>query len=124
MPSNRRRHINALPGLKLLVAFFVVVLLLLTGLGYVYNQNRLHHMSDEIGRLEKERTKLRMAAEGVEVNIAKLSSPQELKKKLDNGFFKLADITADHVIRISVPAKNPAGEGRELRAVSNGKGHP
>ncbi len=122
MSANRRRHINALPGIKLLMGFTVGTIALLTGLGYVYCQNQLHRMSDEKGKLEREYQRLQTLTEAVEVTVAKLSSPQELKKKFDNGFFKLNEITTDRIVRIG-PA-TPGFEGKELRAISNERGNP
>ncbi len=120
MSANRRRHINALPGLRLLMGFSVGVLLLLTGLGYVYCQNQLHRLSGEIGGLEREYEKLRTASNVVEVSIAKLSATPELKKKRDNGFFKLSEIREENIVLIGAPPKAP-GAARDLRPVSNGK---
>ena len=121
MSANRRRHLNALPGLKLLMCFSFGVLLLLTGLGYVHCQNQLHHARDEAGKLEKEYQRLRTMTEVVEVSIARLSSKWELQKKRDNGFFKLNDITDDRIVRINVSPKGPAIEAKNLRPVSNGR---
>ena len=120
MSSNRRRHINALPGLKLLMCFSAGALALMAGLGYVYCQNQLHRALDETGRLEKEFQHIRTMSEVVEVSISKLSSPQELKKKRENGFFELRDIGNDDIVRISVPAPGL----KELRAVSNERNTP
>lgn len=120
MSANRRRHVNALPGLKLLMFFSVGAILLLTGLGYVYCQNQLHRALDETGRLEKEYQGIRTMSEVVEVSIAKLSSPPELRKKRENGFFELREIATEDIVRISVP---PAGS-KELRPVSNERRAP
>ena len=122
MPANRRRHINALPGLKLLMCFSVGAIVLLTGLGYVYCQNQLHRALDETGRLEKECQRIRNMSEVVEVSIARLSSPQELKKKRENGFFDLREIKTADIVLISVPPSGAPGETKELRAVSNERG--
>ena len=123
MSSNRRRHINALPGFKLLICFSAGALLLLAGLGYVYCQNKLHRAVDETGRLEKELRHVCTMSEVVEVSISKLSSPQELKKKRENGFFELREIRNEDIVRISAPPAGSAGEGKELRAVSHERSH-
>ena len=120
MSANRRRHLNALPGLKLLMCFSVGAILLLTGLGYVYCQNQLHRALDETGRLEKEYQGIRTMSEVVEVSISKLSSPQELRKKRENGFFALREIASEDIVRISVP---PAGF-KDLRPASNERRTP
>ena len=59
MSANRRRHINALPGVRLLVFLSTGAVLLVTGLGYVYCQNELHRMLGEVGKLEKDCQQLR-----------------------------------------------------------------
>jgi cell division protein FtsL len=117
MPANRRRQINALPGLKLLLVFFGGAVLLLSGLGYVYCQNELHRLLGEVGKLERDLQQLRTMTEVVDVNITKLSSKQELKKKQDNNFFKLTPITGDRIVVVGAPAK-------DLRPVSNQKATP
>ncbi len=120
MSANRRRHINALPGLKLLLCFSIGAILLMTGLGYVYCQNELHRLLGETGRLERDSEQLRNLTEGVEVKITKYSSKQELKKKLDNGFFKLSPIAGEKIVIVTIPVK--ATGTKELRPVSNEKG--
>ena len=124
MSANRRRHINALPGLKLLMFLSVGAILLMTGLGYVYCQNELHRMLTEVGKLEKDFQQLRTMSEVAQVNIAKLSAQPELEKKRANGFFKLAVIDDTAVVRIPASPKNPGADVKQLRPVSNGKGKP
>jgi hypothetical protein len=121
---NRRRHINALPGLRLLTGFSVGAILLAAGLGYVYCQNELHRLLGETGKLEREFQELRRSTEAVEVKITKLSSKQELKQKLDNGFFKLTPIASEKIIVVPIPAKSPGGGAKELHPVSNGRLSP
>ena len=119
MPANRRRHINSLPGLKLLMGFTVGALLLAAGLGYVYCQNQLHRALDETGKLEKELQQLRTLSEGAQVRIALLSSPAELRKKRDNGFFKLSDIADGNIVHIPRALNSTTGNDQALRAVAN-----
>ena len=121
MSANRRRHINALPALKLLIGFTVVAVLVATGLGYVYFQNQLHRASDETGKLEKELQRLRTLADVAQVNIAKLSSHQALQQKWDNGYFKplYVRIPDDRINRVTAVIRTPADGGEELRPVAN-----
>ena len=123
MSANRRRHINALPGLKLLLGFFVGGILLMTGLGYVYCQNELHRMLTEVGQLERDYSQLRTMSEVVQVSISKLSAQPELEKKRKSGFFKLTEIDPAVIMRIADPARNPGGTAK-VRSVSNGKAAP
>ena len=120
MPANRRRHINALPGIRLLVCFFVGAILLVTGLGYVYCQNELHRMLTEVGKLERDYQQLRTSSEVLQVSIAKLSAQPELQKKRAGGFFKLSEIDEKAIIRIS---DSPIA-AKTVRPVSNGKATP
>ena len=121
MPANRRRHINALPGLKLLMFLSVGAILLLTGLGYVYCQNELHRMLGEVGKLERDYSQLRTMSEVAQVNITKLSAQPELEKKRANGFFKLSPIEEQYIVRIPSSSR---GEAKEMRPVANGKVKP
>lgn len=125
MSANRRRHINALPALKLLIGFTVVAVLVATGLGYVYFQNQLHRASDETGKLEKELQRLRMSCDVASVNIAKLSSHQALQQKWDSGYFKPAfvRIPDDRINRVSAVLKAADG-AEELRPVANKRTTP
>lgn len=124
MSANRRRHINALPGLKLLMLLSVGAILLLTGLGYVYCQNELHRMLGQVGKLERDLQQLRTASEVAQVRVAKLSAQPELEKKLANGFFNLAGINDAFVVRIPASSKNPESGAKEIRPVANGKVAP
>ena len=124
MSANRRRHLNALPGIRLLVCFSVGAILLMTGLGYVYCQNELHRMLTEVGKLEKDYQQLRNSSEAVEVKIAKLSAQPELQKKRANGFFKLSDMDEKAIVRISDSPRNQGGAVKTVRPVSNGKATP
>ena len=124
MSANRRRHINALPGVRLLVFLSTGAVLLVTGLGYVYCQNELHRMLGEVGKLEKDCQQLRTMSEVAQVTIAKLSAQPELEKKRANGFFKLDPIDEQHIVRIPAGSKSSAGDAKEMRPVSYGKVTP
>lgn len=121
MSANRRRHINALPGLKLLMGFSAGAILLITGLGYVYCQNELHRLLGEAGKLERDYNQLRFLCEGVQVNIAKMSSQTELQKKRENGFFAMKEIDPKLIIRVTpgpeaaVSAVRPASMGKAAK---------
>ena len=124
--ANRRRHINALPAIKLFMCFIAGAFLLLSGLGYVHCQNQLHHASDETGKLEKELQRLRTLSDVARVNIAKLSSHKALLEKWDNGFFKplYVRIPDDRINRVSALLKTPAEEAQALRPVANERAAP
>ena len=112
MSANRRRHVNALPAIKLFMCFIAGVMLLASGLGYVWCQNQLHRASDETGKLEKELVRLRNLSDGTRVSIAKLSSHKALQEKWDAGYFKPAfvRIPDDRINRISAVLKSAASD--------------
>ena len=126
MPANRRRHVNALPAIKLFMCFIAGVMLLASGLGYVWCQNQLHHASDETGKLEKELQRLRNLTAATQVNIAKLSSHKALQEKWDAGYFKplYIRIPDDRINRVAAVLKTPAAEEPELRPVANERKAP
>ena len=126
MPANRRRHVNALPALKLFIGFAIGALLVVTGLGYVYFQNQLHRASDETGKLEKELQRLRTLTDVAAVNIAKLSSHQALQQKWDSGYFKPAfvRIPDDRINRVSAALRTATDSAEELRPAANKRTAP
>ena len=80
-------------------------------MGYVYCKNQLHRAGDETRKLEKDLHDLRMATEVARSKIAMLSSPAELKRKLDSNFIKLIPITDDRIVRVTDAAPvRPAGD--------------
>lgn len=124
MSANRRRHVNALPGLKLLLFLSVGAILLMTGLGYVYCQNELHRMLGQVGTLEKSYQQLRTKSEVAQSHISKFSAQPELQMKRDNGFFKLNGIDPLLVIRVPASPKGSESDAKDVRPVSNGKVAP
>lgn len=124
MSANRRRHVNALPGLKLFMFLSVGAILLMTGLGYVYCQNELHRLLGQFGTLEKSCKQLQTMSEVAQVNISRLSAQPELQKKKDNGFFKLSGVDPLLVIRVPASPKGSESDAKDVRPVSNGKVTP
>lgn len=124
MSANRRRHVNALPGLKLFMFLSVGAILLMTGLGYVYCQNELHRLLGQFGKLEKDYLQLGITSEVAQGHITKLSAQPELQMKKDNGFFKLSGIDPLLVIRVPAAPKGSESDAKDVRPVSNGKVAP
>ncbi len=115
---NRRRHGNVVPLAS--IATWIVLGFFAAGGGfyYVYCKNQLHKSGGEIRRLEVELTALRNQNEDVKARIAKLSSPNELRKRRekDRNFLPgYSEITRDRLVVVS---DSPAPRG-ELRPVSN-----
>jgi hypothetical protein len=124
MPNNRRRHINTLPLLSLARWTMIAAFFCFAGLGYVYCKNQLHRSGDETRRLEKELNDLRMAKEVAQSKIATLSSPAELKRKLDSNFIKLVPISDDRIVRITEAAPTRVTHDEDLRTVTNERAKP
>jgi len=124
MATNRRRHINTLPLLSLARWTVIAGFFCFAGLGYVYCKNQLHRAGEETRKLEKDLHDLQMATEVARSKIAKLSSPAELKRKLDSNFIKLIPITDDRIVRFAEAAPARPTTGGELRPVRNERTAP
>jgi hypothetical protein len=117
MPTNKRRHANAVP-----IASFAtwIVIALFTaggGLGYVWCKNQLHTTGGRIKALERELADLRNKNEVARVHIAGLTSTKSLQDRFDSGFIKLTKITDDRIV--AVRSKAGVESSNELRPVSN-----
>ena len=110
--------------MKLLLGFAVGALLLAAGLGYVYCQNQLHRAKDETGKLEKELADLRRQTESLEASIVRHSSPAELQKKRDNGFFKMSEIKVASIVLLPATLKAATTDDAQVRAVANERRQP
>ena len=121
MPSNRRRHANALPLLSLAMWIVIAGFLCASGLGYVYCKNQLHSSGTEINKLEKELAYLQTECVVAQSKIATLSSRAELQRKLNSGFIKLIPVTDDRIVRVAPASSAAVGE---IRAVSNERNAP
>jgi hypothetical protein len=124
MPSNRRRHINALPLLSLARWTVIAGFFCFAGLGYVYCKNQLHRAGEETRKLEKDLHDLKMATEVARSKIAMLSSTKELKQKLDSNFIKLIPITDDRIVRVTDGAPGRPASDDGLRPVTSERRSP
>lgn len=117
MSGNRKKHTNTVQIGSLLkwvvAAFFIMVV----GLSYVYLSNQMHSRGNEISKLEKELSDIKVLNQEEEAKIAQLSSRAVLQRRLNEGFVKMVPITDDRIVRINAPARAP---GDEIRAVVNG----
>ncbi len=118
MPSNRRRHANAIPLASFAMWGFIALFTLGSALAYVWCKNQLYTMGTEIKGLERESAELKNKNEVALSKIAQLSSPAKLQERYDAGFIKgLVPITND---RIVVPTSRITPLlADELRAVTN-----
>jgi cell division protein FtsB len=123
MPSNRRRHANVLPVASLATWIVLAAFVCGGGLYYVYCKNELHARGTQIKALEKEFADLVNQNEVVRANIARLASPNELRKRREKDRTFLADmveIQHDRLVLVSDKV-TPVAPASELRAVANTK---
>lgn len=116
MPSNRRRHANAVPIASIAIWIVVAAFACAAGIGYVYCKNQLHATGQEIKGLERELSELITQNEVVRSKISILSSRSALQARLKDGFIKLVPI--DHIVQLNGATARPM-DGDEIRAVSN-----
>ncbi len=121
MPSNRRRHANVLPLASLATWIVLAAFVCGGGLYYVYCKNELHARGAQIKALEKEFGDLVNQNEVVRTSIARLSSPNELRKRREKDRTFLADfveIQQDRLVLVSDKLL-PVTAANELRPVAN-----
>ena len=122
MPTNRRRHANAIPLASFATWALIGIFACGGGLGYVWCKNQLYTTGTEIKSLEHELTELQNKNEVALSKIAQLSSTAKLQERYTSNFIKLVPITNDHTTVMSNAAPPPSKPG-DLRAVSNERNH-
>lgn len=117
MPSNRRRHANAVP-IALFATWGLIALFTLGGgLSYVWCKNQLYTTGTEIKSLERELAELKNKNEVSLSKVAQLSSTAKLQERFDSGFIKMVPITNDKIANIGPVV--PKTIVSDLRPVSN-----
>jgi hypothetical protein len=116
MAGNRKRHTNTVQVGSLLKGVVAAFFLGVVGLSYVYLSNQMHTRGNDIIKLEKELSDIKVLNQDEATKIEQLSSRSELQRKLNTGFIKMIPITDDRIVRINTPAN---GQGDEIRAVAN-----
>ena len=116
MAGNRKKHSNTVQVGSLMKWVVALFFFGIVGLSYVYLSNQMHSRGNEISRLEKELSDIKVLNEEAGARIAQLSSRNVLQRRLNEGFIKMIAITDDRIVRINMPAHVP---GDELRSVAN-----
>src|ERR1700677_433107 len=114
MPTNRRRHANAVPIASFATWALIGIFACGAGLGYVYCKNQLYVTGAEIKKLEVTLTQLKRKNEVACVSIPKNSSTLKLRERVASGFTGLVPIlpnTREHPDRIVVVSGTPAAPG-------------
>jgi hypothetical protein len=125
MSSNRRRHENAVPLLKIATVLAIIGFAIAGGLSYVWLKNQLHESGKKIIKLEREAAELNTQIEVVDSRIAVLSSTDALRKRYEADRGKLnglMPISNDRIVYSS--EVQLTGEREELQPVSNQRTTP
>jgi hypothetical protein len=115
MPDNRRRHANTVPIAKFIVFLVAGGFACAAGLGYMWCKNQLYTTGQQIKKYEEELRVLKSRNEVARANIARLTSTDELQKRFNSGFIKMAHITGEHIVVVTPKTTGPG----ELRTVVN-----
>jgi cell division protein FtsL len=117
---NRHRHrknFNPIDAPALVRWIVIVTFFAVTGLSYVYLTVQLHHQGVQRRSLEQELEATRTQNEDAKVQIAALTSPAALQRRLKEGFLKMVPIAEQSIVRLNDRAR-PIGED-EIRPVAN-----
>ena len=122
MPTNRRRHANAIPIASFATWALIGIFACGAGLGYVWCKNQIYVTGSEIKKLEVELAQLKRKNEVAQVSITKNSSTLKLRERFDSGFTGLIPITPPRIVVVSGTPDAPGATGHtDLRPVSNQK---
>jgi hypothetical protein len=91
--------------------------LALAGLGYVYLTLQLYHLGDRKKAIENELASLRTQNDVASAQIAALTSRSALQRRLKEGYLKMIPISEANIVRLTIPAQQPAEE--TIRPVAN-----
>jgi cell division protein FtsL len=117
---NRHRHrknFNPIDAPALARWIVIVTFFAVTGLSYVYLTVQLHRQGLQRHALEQELEATRTQNEDAEVQIAALTSPAALQRRLKEGYLKMIPIAEQSIVRLNDSAR-VIGED-EIRPVSN-----
>src|ERR1700679_340418 len=102
MPTNRRRHANAIPIASFATCALIGLFACAAGLGYVWCKNQIYVTGSEIKKLEVELGQLRRKNEVARVSITNNSSTLKLRERVASGFTGLVPIPSEPTNRIVV----------------------
>jgi len=116
MSRSRRKNRNSVDAASLARWIVVTAFLAVAGLSYVYLSLQLHRLGDSKKSLETELVSLRAQNEVARVQIAALTSRAALQHRLKEGYLKMIPIAEHNIVRLTIPATNPASA---IQPVSN-----
>ncbi len=101
MNRPRRKQFNPINAPALVRWILITGFLAVTGLIYVYLSVQLYHSGDRKKALENEITQLRSESSIASAQIAELTSPNVLQRRLKEGYLKMIPIAEANIVRFS-----------------------
>ena len=101
MNRPRRKQFNPINAPAMVRWILITGFLAVTGLIYVYLSVQLYHLGDRKKALENEVTQLRAENKVSETQIAELTSPPALQRRLKEGFLKMIPIAEANIVRLN-----------------------
>lgn len=105
MNRPRRKQFNPINAPALARWILITGFLAVTGLIYVYLSVQLYHLGDRKKALEIELSQLRSESEIASAQIAELTAPHVLQRRLKEGYLKMIPIAEANIVRFS-PSSN------------------
>lgn len=103
-----RKQFNAINAASLARWIVITAFIAVSGLVYVYLTVQLYHLGDRKKELERELVNVRAENDVAQGQIAALTSRSALQRRLKEGYLKMVPIAEQSIVRMSVPATNPA----------------
>jgi hypothetical protein len=101
MNRPRRKQFNPINAPALARWILITGFLAVTGLIYVYLSVQLYHLGDRKKALENELTQLHSESSIAAAQIAELTSPNVLQRRLKEGYLKMVPIAEANIVRFS-----------------------
>ncbi len=101
MNRPRRKQFNPINAPALVRWILITGFLAVTGLIYVYLSVQLYHLGDRKKALENELTQLRSESTIASAQIAELTSPYVLQRRMKEGYLKMVPIAEANIVRFS-----------------------
>ena len=101
MNRPRRKQFNPINAPALARWILITGFLAVTGLIYVYLSVQLYHLGDRKKALENELTQLHSESSIAAAQIAELTSPNVLQRRMKEGYLKMIPIAETNIVRFS-----------------------
>ena len=101
MNHRRRKNFNPIDAPALARWIVIATFLAATGLSYVYLTVQLHHQGLQRRALEQELEAIHTQNEDARVQIAALTSPAALQRRLKEGYLKMIPISEQNIVRVN-----------------------